>query len=160
MAGPLIAAKAGSQIAEKAATALKNDLIEIKGQWFKQVMIQEGHRRSKKWPQGQKEIVQLVPIEYDVHVNPMAIGIGAAAIAVAAGAAWFLWNGLEIHSGIGNVTVFRGLKDSEYWSSRVDRRVQIAQLKRDCKHAGGKFDPKTNECTYPSGIVEGITEPR
>ena len=145
----------GTTAVEKVATALKNDLIEIKGQWFKQVVIQEGYRRSKKWPQGQKEIVQLVPIEYDVHVNPMAIGIGAAAIAVAAGAAWFLWNGLEIHSGIGNVTVFRGLKDSEYWSGRVDRRVQISQLKRDCKAAGGKWDALKGECTYPSGIVEG-----
>lgn len=155
-------ALAALPLAEKllgtAGKAVKADLVVIGGQWFREVRV----RMPAKNKQGWKWTKQLVPVDLEFHVNPVSIGLGVLGTAVAAGAAWFVWNGLEIHSGLGNVTVFHGFKDTitgqnflKYLEARrldavaedIDR--EINRRKKECQALGGTWDQAQNVCVLP-----------
>ena len=84
--------------AEKLVQAVSNDIVVIDTKWY----------RKKKIG---KETV-LVPIDVQLHMNPVSIGIGAAGLALAGGLAYLAWEGLPFTSG---------LKDSEYWQGLVGK---------------------------------------
>ena len=84
--------------AEKLVQAVSNDIVVIDTKWY----------RKKKIG---KETV-LVPIDVQLHVNPVSIGIGAAGLALAGGLAYLAWEGLPFTAG---------LKDSDYWQGIVGK---------------------------------------
>lgn len=116
MAGPLAVIGAGKEVTK----GVNNDLIVIGTQVFRRVVIQEKRRAlrpSKRHPKGraaQEEIVSLVPVDVEVHVNPVAIGLGAIGLAAGALAAWVTWNGITVGvPTIGEVKLLPGFKDTE-----------------------------------------------
>ena len=97
MAAPV----AATAVLEKVGKAVSQDLVVIGGQWFREVTVGK----------GKKKRLVLMPVNWEVHVNPVSVGLGALTVGAALGFSWLAWNGLQ--SGFG--TIIPGLKESDYW---------------------------------------------
>src|SRR5688572_8573964 len=97
--------------AGKAVTgAITGDIVKLHGRFFRRVVLQEKKRKSKKFPAGREEISVLEPIEVDVHLNPVSIGLGVAAGAVALLGGWIAWKGIRFGTPLGEFQVFPGIE--------------------------------------------------
>ena len=103
MAGPAAALVPVTPAVQEAITALTGDLVTFRGQVFRKVEYEvEGEKVSF-----------LAPVDLEVHVNPISIGLGIAGAAAAVVLGLIAWNGLALPSLTGPVTVFSGLKGTE-----------------------------------------------
>lgn len=94
-------AQAAADVASGIGKVLTGDLTVIRWQGSPRI---QGEGRKK---------VTLPGREYEVHVNPMSIGLGVLGLGVAAFVGMMAWNGVTIHSGLGNQTPIAGaLKDT------------------------------------------------
>jgi hypothetical protein len=122
----------GSKVVEGVARGLTNDLVVLNGQVFRRIVVQKARRKSKKYPQGQQEVVQLSPFNLELHLNPLSLGIGAAALALVAGA---LVARVQIGvPTIGTVQIYKGPLADEFDAWK--KRANCARLYR----AWGKID--------------------
>ena len=94
-------------IAERVGKAVSQDFVVIGGQWFHRQLIGRGKKK--------REV--LVPISYEFHINPVSVGLGAAAIGAAVGLGWLAWNGISWTFG----TIVPGLKESDYWQGTIGK---------------------------------------
>ena len=108
------------KLAQAVGKAVKADLIVIGGQWFRSQRVKVPAKNKRGWKWGDV----LTPVDYELHVNPIGIGLGAVAGLVALGLGLLAWNGLEIHSGLGNQTLIPGLKESPYWQGFVGKATK------------------------------------
>lgn len=71
----------------------------------------------------------LEPVDVELHVNALSVGI-LGAVGVAAGiAAWILWDGLAAGTPFGQVQVLRGMKDSPYWQDQSANAKRCGELR-------------------------------
>ena len=107
MAGPATALVPVDTTVREAMKALTGDLVTFRGQVFRKVEFQVGKEKQ----------AFLAPVDVELHVNPMSLGLAAAGLGLAGLAAWVIWNGLSLPTPFGAVNLFPGLKDSELGES-------------------------------------------
>ena len=89
MALPLAALPAAKELVQ----AVNNDLVVIDTKWYRKVKV------------GRATVLE--PVDLQLHVNPVSLGIGAAGAALALGFAWIAWNGIN--------PWIPGLSSNDYW---------------------------------------------
>lgn len=106
-------------VVEKALQAVSNDIIVLGGQMFRKVTVKEG--RTKR------EI--LVPVDVQLHVNPISIGVGLLGAAVA-----LFFGAGRLHLPVlgGTIELYKGPFADEFDAWKGKREVL-----RDCKAGGG-----------------------
>lgn len=83
-------------LASAAKTALTGDLVVVNGRYYRELKTHEPTGKLTKTGRPQMRMVRrLEPIDVDVHVNPVAIAIGAG-VALLAGAVGLWWLGLGV----------------------------------------------------------------
>lgn len=98
--------QAASAVAGEVGKVLTADLAVIRRVTFREVKVRDPVT-------GKKRKVD-VPTLHEYHVNPLSLGIGVLGAALGAGVLMVAWNGVTIHSGIGNSTqIAAGIKDSK-----------------------------------------------
>ena len=102
---------------EAASKALTGDLVVIKSQVFRKIVEKARVPTGKMTPTGRVAMTTitretLVPIDLEVHVSPLGIGLGAAVLAVAGLAGIVAWNGITLPAPAGPIQIFPGFKDT------------------------------------------------
>ena len=142
MAAPVAALGGAGQLAK----AVSQDLVVIGGQWFREVTFGKGKTKQKV----------LVPMTYELHVNPVSVGLGAVALTAAVGLGWLAWNGLDGPWG----NIIPGLKDGDYWPEKVGRLTKgkagttPPALQGDCEGLHEQYR-KLNVLNDPLGFLRG-----
>jgi len=131
MAAPL----AALPIAREAGKAISQDLVVIAGKVYRQVkapLLKDGKPVLTK--SGRQRMTRVLePIDLELHVNPIGIGVGILATGIASLGAWVAWNGLSlpIPFGSGSITLLGGIKDSPQGDWLRDKWRGGVGVKRD-----------------------------
>ena len=121
MPAPLVAAAAAKPAGEAVTGIVKvlsTDIVKLEGKVYRRIVRKVPLEKDGKLLFTEKgrvryaKVESLEPIDVSLHANP--IGLGVLAVGAAAGAILGLiaWNGIEIHSGLGNITLVKGLKET------------------------------------------------
>ena len=118
MAAPALALKPAKDVMGKAAElvskALTGDIVRFQGRIYRAVRVGDGRMAQ----------VFLEPIDYDVHVNAISLGLGAVGLAAAGLGAWILWNGIST-GGIwsrSKIEILPGFKDTQTAKDAITKR--------------------------------------
>ena len=103
MAGPAAALIPVTPAVKEAVKALTGDLVTFRGQVFRKVTYEV----------DKEEQEFLTPVDYELHVNPISVGLGLAGAAAAVVLGLIAWHGLTVPTLTGPVTIFPGLKSTE-----------------------------------------------
>ena len=75
----------------------------------------------------------LEPVDVELHVNALSVGI-LGAVGVAAGiAGWVLWEGLAASTPFGGVQLFKGLKTTNYWREEANKAKACSALRTEIR---------------------------
>lgn len=75
----------------------------------------------------------LEPVDVELHVNALSVGI-LGTVAVAAGVAgWVLWEGLSASTPFGGVQLFKGLKTTNFWVQEANKAKACAGLRAEIR---------------------------
>ncbi len=85
--------------------------------------------RKVEYEVGGKKVEFLTPIDVEAHVNALGIGLLGAVLVAGGIAAWLLWDGLAGATPIGQVQLFRGLKESPYWQDQAKNAQRCGELR-------------------------------
>ena len=110
------AARGASEAVQAVSKVLTGDLVVIKGKIYRpREIVTYGPDLTPKTGRPRKHTVEVFePVELEVHVNPVGIGLGMAAVAAAGLLGIIAWNGLVLGvPTIGQVRIFEGFKETK-----------------------------------------------
>lgn len=171
MAGPLALLKGASA----AGKAVSHDLVVIQGQWFRKIRSRMNvidpktglPARTRKGRIRKMTVETLEPVDAELHINPVAIGLGALAIGAAALAGWVIWNGITLGTPFGSFRVFPGLKEDSALVNRIIEAVpgthaytcaQLEKVIEDLKAKGRPLPGETWASYFSAGDLERLRE--
>ncbi len=105
-----------AEAAKEVSKAVSNDIAVLRTKFD----VETGKGRKKR----------LTPVEAELHVNPVSIAVGAAALLVGALAATVAWQGISLPGPLGPITLFPGMKDSGFGKDISARYALEKQLRR------------------------------
>ena len=146
----------------EAVRPLTADLVVFRGQVFRErEETVYGPDLTPKTKQPRKHTRKVLePVDVELHVNALGVGIlGIGAIAAGI-AGWLLWDGI---AGPG-FQIFRGLKTSPYWRDQAANTRRCGELRtlirqrRDIKKSPGCDEACKAQMDREIAIFEGEKE--
>lgn len=139
MAAPLAATQAVipvTKAVEAASKVLTGDLVVFRGKVHrKREVVFYGPDTTPKTGALRKHTQEILePIDVELHINPVTIGLAGVGAGVVGLVGYVAWHGLSIPAPLGGaIGLIPGLKDSPFWSQEALR----AQWKLYCRRRGG-----------------------
>ena len=140
MTGPLVAAQAAQPTVAGVVKVLSTDIVKVEGKLFRRVRKRIPLEKDGKillTPKGRVRYTRLEtlePVDVSLHANPIGLGVLAVGAALGALVGSIAWNGVEIHSGLGNVTLVKGLKKT------LQERSEDETANASCEELKAQYD--------------------
>jgi hypothetical protein len=129
------------QAAQKAGTAVRGDLAVIRYQ-----------RPPRTRGKGKKKVT-MPGREVEIHVSPVAIGVGVLALGAAATLGAIVWYGVKIPTLLGSIEIVPGVKDGAKALYAKDKKALQEWYSKKSKPRTGVATPmfQSTGNPYPEG---------